>query len=83
MDLVYCHRPFSELPGIVTLAGRLGARAFWWQTGLTSDGGKDPSGCWTPTEESLQARKLAAAAGLAYVDDVYIADTVRARGGPA
>jgi hypothetical protein len=81
VDLVYCHRPFSELPGIVTLARRLGARAFWWQTGLTSDGGKDPSGCWAPTEESRPARELAAAAGLAYIDDVYIADAVRARGG--
>jgi predicted CoA-binding protein len=83
VDLVYCHRPFSELPGIVTLAGRLGARAFWWQTGLTSDGGKDPSGCWAPPEESLQARELAAAAGMGYIDDVYIADAVRALGGSA
>ena len=83
VDLVYCHRPFGELPGIVALAGRLGARAFWWQTGLTSGRGKDPSGCWTPPDQSRQARELAAAAGLAYIDDVYIADAVRARGGPA
>src|SRR5215471_1729901 len=82
VDLVYCHRPFGELPGIVALAGRLGARAFWWQTGLTG-GGKDPAGCWVPPEESRQARELAAAAGLRYIDDVYIADAVRARGGPA
>ena len=79
-DLVYCHRPFGELPGIVALADRLGALALWWQTGLTSDGGKDPSGCWVPPGESRQARELAGAAGLAYVDDVYIADAVRARG---
>jgi predicted CoA-binding protein len=80
VDLVYCHRPFGELPGIITLATRLGARALWWQTGLTSGGdGKDPSGCWVPPGESQQARELAAAAGLAYVDDVYIADAVRAR----
>jgi hypothetical protein len=83
VDLVYCHRPFGELPGIVTLARRLGARAFWWQTGLTGGGGKDPSGCWVSPEESRQARELAAAAGLGYIDDVYIADAVRARGGPA
>jgi predicted CoA-binding protein len=80
VDLVYCHRPFGELPGIIALAGRLGARALWWQTGLASDGGKDPSGCWMPPGESDQARELAAAAGLAYVDHVYIADAVRARG---
>ena len=83
VDLVYCHRPFGELPGIVALARRLGARAFWWQTGLTSGGGKDPSGCWVPPEQSSQVRELAVAAGLAYIDDVYIADAVRARGGPA
>jgi predicted CoA-binding protein len=83
VDLVYCHRPFDELPGMVALAGRLGARAFWWQTGLTSDGGKDPSGCWAPPEESRQAREWAAAAGLGYIDDVYIADAVRASGGSA
>jgi predicted CoA-binding protein len=80
VDLVYCHRPLRELPGIIALAGRLGARALWWQTGLTSGGSKDPSGCWVPPGESRQARELAGAAGLAYVDDVYIADAVRARG---
>ena len=79
VDLVYCHRPFGELPGIVALARRLGARAFWWQTGLASGGGRHPSGCWVPPEESRQARDLAAAAGLAYIDDVYIADAARAR----
>jgi len=25
VDLVYCHRPLTELPGIIALAGRLGA----------------------------------------------------------
>ena len=80
VDLVYCHRPFGELPGIVALAGRLGARALWWQTGLASDGSKHPSGCWAPPGESRQARELAAAAGLAYVDGVYIADAARALG---
>ena len=80
VDLVYCHRPFGELPGIIALAGRLGARALWWQTGLTSGGGKDPAGCWAPPEQSRQARDLADAAGLAYVGAVYIADAARALG---
>ena len=80
VDLVYCHRPFGELPGIIALAGRLGARALWWQTGLASGGGKDATGCWATPEQSRQARGLAAAAGLAYIDNVYIADAVRARG---
>lgn len=77
VDLVYCHRPFGELPGIIVLAGRLGARALWWQTGMTSGGGRDPSGCWAPPEESRRARELAAAAGLAYIDGVYIANAAR------
>jgi len=80
VDLVYCHRPFGELPGIIALAGRLGDRALWWQTGLTSGGGKDPTGCWATPEQSRQARDLADAAGLAYVGDVYIADAARALG---
>jgi predicted CoA-binding protein len=83
VDLVYCHRPFGELPGIIALAGRLGARALWWQTGLASDGSRDPAGCWAPPGESRQARELAAAAGLGYVDSVYIADAARALGEPA
>jgi predicted CoA-binding protein len=82
VDLVYCHRPLRELPGIIALAGRLGARALWWQTGLASDGTRDPSGCWVPPQESRQARELAGASGLAYVDGVYIADAARARGTP-
>ena len=83
VDLVYCHRPFGELPGIIALAGRLGARALWWQTGLISDGSKDPSGCWVPPGESRQARELAGTAGLAYVDDVYIADASGSGGHPS
>ena len=38
--------------------------------------------CWVPPEQSRQARDLAAAAGLGYVDDVYIADTARGRAAP-
>ena len=77
-DLVYCHRPFSELPSIIAMAQGLGARALWRQSGLTSTGAKAPDGCWTPPGESQQGRELAAAAGLAYIDDVYIADAARA-----
>jgi CoA binding protein len=80
VDLVYCHRPLAELPGIAALAARLGARALWWQTGLAGDGSRDPAGCWAPPGESRRARELAGAAGLAYVGDVYIADAVRAIG---
>jgi hypothetical protein len=81
-DLVYCHRPFGELASIVAMAQGLGAMAVWRQTGLTATGDKDPGGCWVPPAESEQGRALAAAAGLAYVDDVYIVDAIRAPGEP-
>lgn len=77
-DLVYCHRPFSELESIISVAQGLGAAAIWWQTGLTSTGAKAPDGCWVPPRESRQGRDLADAAGLHYVDDVYIVDAIRA-----
>jgi hypothetical protein len=83
VDLVYWHRPFSELPSILAMAGRLGAKAIWRQTGLTSAGARAPDGCWSPPGESQQGRELAGAAGLAYVDDVYIVDAVRGLTAPA
>jgi len=78
-DLVYCHRPFSELPSIIAMAQGLGAKAVWRQSGLTSTGAKAPDGCWMPPGESGQGRELATAAGLAYIDDIYIADAARAQ----
>jgi hypothetical protein len=82
-DLVYCHRPFAELPSIIALAQRLGATAVWRQTGLTSTGAKAPDGCWAPPEETQRGRELAAAAGLNYIDDIYIAGAARSLTGPA
>jgi predicted CoA-binding protein len=32
IDLVYCHRPLEELPGIVAQAKELGAQAVWCQS---------------------------------------------------
>ena len=82
-DLVYCHRPFAELPSIIALAQTLGATAVWRQTGLTSTGAKAPDGCWAPPEETQRGHELAAAAGLNYIDDIYIADAVRGLASPA
>jgi predicted CoA-binding protein len=76
-ELIYCHRPLSELPGIVALAGVLGSRAVWYQSGLTTTGAKHSRGCWVAAEQSHQARALVEAAGLIYIDDTYIADLVR------
>lgn len=76
-DLVYAHRPHSELTDIVAMTKQIGAAVLWRQSGVGHDGTPDPRGCWVPREESDQARGIAEAAGLRYVDDVYIADAVR------
>ena len=78
-DVIYSHRPLGELPGIVALAGQVGARTVWCQSGLASSGAKDPRGCWVPEEESRVARAIVESAGMTYVDDVYIAALVRRR----
>jgi predicted CoA-binding protein len=77
VDLVYSHRPFDELPGIVALAQKFGARSVWCQSGLADAGVKDPRGCWVPEPESLEARKIVESAGMSYIDDTYIADAAR------
>ncbi len=76
-ELVYAHRPLPELPAIISLAVSLGARALWRQSGRNSAGEPDPAGCWLPPGESAAGRELAEAAGLAYLDDVYIARVAR------
>jgi hypothetical protein len=77
-DLVYVHRPVTELPEIATRAAALGARAIWLQSGERSDGQKDPRGCWLDDERSRQARTVVERAGLAYVQEPYIGDVARA-----
>jgi hypothetical protein len=77
-DIVYAHRPLDELAGIVTLAEQVGARMVWCQSGRASRQASDPRGCWVSEDESQRARSMVESAGLAYVDDVYIADAVRA-----
>lgn len=76
-ELLYSHRPLSELPGIVAMGTALGARALWYQSGVDRTGAKDSRGCWVPEEQSQQARALVEAAGMTYIDDTYIADRVR------
>ncbi len=80
VDLVYSHRPLTELPGILAMAAELGAQALWRQSGLANAETNDPKGCWESEEASRQARQLVQAAGLRYVDDVYIGDAVRELG---
>lgn len=80
VDLVYAHRPLEELPGIVQTALRLGANAVWRQSGVNSNGSRDPLGCWLPGTESQEGRRLVGSAGLDYIDDVYIVEVLRALG---
>jgi hypothetical protein len=77
-DIVYAHRPLEELAGIVALATQVGALVVWWQSGRASREARDPRGCWVSEEDSQRARSIVESAGLEYVDDVYIADAVRA-----
>jgi hypothetical protein len=76
-DLVYCHRPVSELAGIAAQARSLGARAIWRQSGRSSEFVSAPGGCWVPPQESREARATIEAAGLAYIEEPYIVDVVR------
>jgi predicted CoA-binding protein len=76
-DLVYAHRPLGELTEIARMAKQAGATVLWWQSGVNADGAKDPRGCWVAPDESDQARGIAEAAGLRYIDSEYIADAVR------
>ena len=80
VDLVYSYRPVEELPGIVAMAQRLGARAVWLQSGVASDGTKAPDGCWMDQAVSRTAREIVESAGLTYLEAPYIADEVRSRG---
>jgi CoA binding domain len=79
VDLVYAHRPLSELPGIVDQARSLGAKAVWTQSGLSADGCKDVRGCWVAESELESARKLVEAAGMMYFTSPYIGDVSAGR----
>jgi predicted CoA-binding protein len=76
-DLIYSHRPLSELPGIISMAKLLQAKTVWTQSGLSAAGVKDPKGCWLPEEERRSAQSSVEAAGLNYVSEPYIGDVAR------
>ncbi|GAA2366949.1 hypothetical protein GCM10010170_066060 [Dactylosporangium salmoneum] len=58
VDIVCVFRPSSEAPEIVRAAAAIGARAVWLQRGIVS----------------AQARRLAEAAGMDYVEDTCIGE---------
>jgi hypothetical protein len=58
----------------------VGARTVWIQSGRAEDGSKDREGCWLAPDEAAGARAMVESAGLAYVDQPYLAGAVRTRG---
>jgi predicted CoA-binding protein len=77
IDLVYSYRPLDELPKIIAIAQRFGAKVVWIQSGLASAGARDPKGCWVPEHEARQAHGLAKSAGLEFLTQPYIGDAAR------
>ena len=76
-ELIYSHRPVSELAGIIATAKGLGANTIWTQSGLSAAGVNSPKGCWVPEEELRLARNLVESAGLTYITEPYIGDVAR------
>ena len=76
-DLIYSHRPLRELPEIIALAKRLGAKTIWTQSGLSAAGTNDSKGCWVPEEELRAAQDFVQSAGLTYISQPYIGDAAR------
>ena len=77
-DIVYAHRPISELPAVIERARALKAGVIWLQSGRDSTGARTATGCWLAPADSHKARQLVEAAGLTYVEGPYIADATRA-----
>ncbi len=76
-ELIYSHRPASELAGIIATAKVLGAKTIWTQSGLSAADVNNPKGCWVPEEELRLARNLVESAGLTYITEPYIGDVAR------
>ena len=67
--------------GYIDLATELGARTVWYHSARTRPPEPaDNRGCWVPAPESARLRSLVEVAGVAYIDDHYIADIARLLG---
>ncbi len=64
VDILTVYRPAGELPGLARLAVELGAKALWLEPGSVSP----------------EARHIAEAGGLAFVEGIDIAEAVRSAG---
>lgn len=78
VDLVYYYRPVEELPEYLSTARKLGAKTFWYQSGLASATTEYLRGCWLSAEMRTKVRRMVEDAGLIYIDEIYIGDAVRA-----
>lgn len=78
VDIVYAHRPIRELETVVEFAERLAAKVLWLQSGLASEGVKDPKGCWMSFEDSRDAWGMVENTKLTFLTEPYIADVARA-----
>jgi predicted CoA-binding protein len=76
-ELIYTHRRFSELPGIIAMAKNIQAGTIWTQSGLSAAGANNPKGCWAADHELQAARILVEAAGLNFIWQPYIGDAAR------
>ena len=80
VDLVFCYRPVEELPEYVATARTLGAKVFWYQSGLASATTEYLRGCWLSEATRVKVRRMVEDAKIVYIDEVYIGDAVRAMG---
>ena len=76
-DIVYSYLPLAELPAIIDLGKSVHAKIIWTQSGLCSDGTKDPRGCWLSREGKIAACQQIQSAGLTHISQPYIADVAR------
>ena len=67
VDIVDVFRPADETPEIATSAAAIGADTLWLQLGITS----------------VEARQIAEASGLAYLEDICIGETTKRVGNRA
>lgn len=76
-DLVYAHRPLTEIKEIIAMAKTLGAKTIWTQSGFRRAGIRDPKGCWLASGDQVVARRMVQSAGLTHITEPYIADLAR------
>lgn len=68
----------GEFEEYLATAKEMGAKTFWYHSATTAHPAPaDSRGCWLPAARSARQRAEAEAAGMSYIDDLYIADVAR------